>query len=62
MFVNSYYFFFALASIEFGYFVTDIFSTELGIRLSFFKISEFREGGIETPTHPPSVHNRGKVK
>jgi hypothetical protein len=35
---------FALASIEFGYFATDVFSTALGIRLSFVETLEFRGG------------------
>jgi hypothetical protein len=30
----------------------DVFSTELGIRLSFVKTSEFG-GGLSRPTHPP---------
>jgi hypothetical protein len=33
--------------------VTDVFSTELGIRLSFVKTSEFRGGAFETPKPPP---------
>jgi hypothetical protein len=32
--------------------VTDLYSTELGIRLSFVKTSEFR-GRVWTPKHPP---------
>jgi hypothetical protein len=31
----------------------DVFSTELGIRLSFVKTSEFRGGGFEPPQPPP---------
>jgi hypothetical protein len=33
--------------------VTDVLSTELGIRLSFVKISEFRGGGGVNPTNTP---------
>jgi hypothetical protein len=35
------------------YTVTDVFSTELGIRLSFVKTSEFRGGGWFEPPKPP---------
>jgi hypothetical protein len=31
----------------------DVYSTELGIRLSFFKTSEFRGRGVWTPPNPP---------
>jgi hypothetical protein len=31
----------------------DVFSTELGIRLSFAKTSEFRVQGVEPPKPPP---------
>jgi hypothetical protein len=37
---------------EYGHYtVTDVFSTEQGIRLSFVKTSEFR-GGFEPPKPP----------
>jgi hypothetical protein len=37
--------------------VTDVFSTELEIRLSFVKTSEFRGGGgLNTPNHPSVRH------
>jgi hypothetical protein len=35
----------------------DIFSTELEIRLSFVKTSEFREGGLNPPPQPPRYAN-----
>jgi hypothetical protein len=53
---------FALASVEFDYFVTDVFSTELGIRLSFVKTSEFRGGGrgrFEPLKPPPPRYANG---
>jgi hypothetical protein len=41
------------------YVVTDVYSTELGIRFSFVKISEFRGGGgLNPPTpNPPGVRH-----
>jgi hypothetical protein len=42
------------------YFVTDIFSTELGIRLSFFKTLEFR-WGVLSPQTPLSIRYCLKV-
>jgi hypothetical protein len=38
---------------ELNWEVTDVFSTELGIRLSFVKTSEFRGVGVKPPTTPP---------
>jgi hypothetical protein len=37
--------------------VTDVLSTELGIRHSFVKTSEFRRGGFEHRNPPPSVRH-----
>jgi hypothetical protein len=37
--------------------VTHVFSTELGIRLSFFKTSELFLGGGLNPPKPPSVRH-----
>jgi hypothetical protein len=44
------------------YTVTDVFSTELGIRLSFVKTSEFRGGGgFEPPKNPLGTPLYSKV-
>jgi hypothetical protein len=40
----------------------DVFSTELGIRLSFVKTSEFREEGVFGPHKPPLVRHCILVK
>jgi hypothetical protein len=37
--------------------VTDVYSTELGIRLSFVKTSEFQGGGGVQPATTPSVRH-----
>jgi hypothetical protein len=43
--------------------VTDVFSTELGIRLSFVKTSEFRGGGVlNPPKYSLSVHHCSHVQ
>jgi hypothetical protein len=38
--------------------LTDVFSTELGIRLSFVRTSEFREGRVEPPLGTPLEKRR----